>query len=165
MGKAKKKPRAQVLYAEPTPEQYGKGHFARLTLAYRRIPVIDTMAQTGKITPRQHYGLSRYREIAGQEDRSPMRDSLDKALHGRSNGQGIPLSAMRATHELDRLDHALGTFRAIARAIAVDDHTVSHWAATQGGTTATGAPKRSWLETCMAEIQTAANKLADAIGA
>jgi hypothetical protein len=159
MAKAKRKKRADpIQIAEPTPEQFGKG-------------VIDTLSQTKKLTSRQFDGLARYREIAGQEDRSPMRDSLDKALHGRSGGLGIPLSAMRATHELDRLESALGPTLHIARAIAVDDRTVSEVAiAIWGGRekTAKGStfivPRGNYAQEIMEQVQRAGSLLADAIG-
>jgi hypothetical protein len=109
MAKAKRKPRPQIQIAEPTPEQYGKGAFARQTMAYRRIPVIDTMAATGKLTARQHHGLARYREIALAEERSPIRDSLDKALQGRGgNGDCAILLRFGIKTELARLKRALG---------------------------------------------------------
>jgi hypothetical protein len=169
--KAKRKKRADPI-AEPTPEQFGKGAFSRLTMAYRRIPVIDTMVSTGKLSRRQFDGLARYREIAGQEDRSPMRDSLDKALHGRSEGLGIPLSAMRATHELDRLESALGPTLHYARAIAVDDRTVSQVAISIWGgreKTANGStfivPRGNYAQEIMAQVHKAGDLLADSMGA
>jgi hypothetical protein len=150
--------------AGPTPEQYGKGNFARNTMAYRRIPVIDTMAQTGKLSQRQFNGLSRYRDIAIAEERSPMRDSLDKALHGRA-GATDGTGYIRTAYELSRLEQALGSLYPIARAIAVDDMTVSQYAASKGGTNADGSPKRVWAETSMMDIQSAGDELAKAIGA
>jgi hypothetical protein len=162
---AKRKKRADpVPIAEPTPEQFRKGAFSRNTMAYRRIPVIDTMAQTGKLTARQHYGLARYREVAIAEERSPMRDSLDKALHGRA-GATDGLGYIRTAYELQRLEGDLGALWPIARAVAVDDSTVSQWAASKGGTNADGSPKRVWLETCMIDIKMAGERLAAAIGA
>jgi hypothetical protein len=44
MAKRKKKPAAARDWQEPTPEQMANGAFDRPTVAYRRIPVIDTMA-------------------------------------------------------------------------------------------------------------------------
>lgn len=166
MSRAKRKKRVDpIVIAGPTPEQETKGTFSRLTIAYRRIPVIDTMMQSGKLSPRQFSGLARYRDVAIAEERSPMRDSLDKALHGRSSGTGIPLSAMRTQIELGRLENALGSLYAIARAIAVDDMTASQWAASKGGSNDDGSPRRSALNTAMIEIKMAGERLAAAIGA
>jgi hypothetical protein len=165
MGKAKRKKRVEAIPVEtPTLEQQAKGTFTRLTMAYRRTPVIDTMAQTRKLTPRQFNGLARYRDIAIAEERSPMRDSLDKALHGRG-GSADGTGYIRIAYELQRLENALGALYPIARAIAVDDVTVSQYAAQKGGTTADGAPKRDWLKSSMVEIRYAGDALAAAIAA
>ncbi|MGL5733849.1 MAG: hypothetical protein ACRCYS_03190 [Beijerinckiaceae bacterium] len=162
--KAKKKARIRLDIAEPTPEQQAKGTFTRLTMAYRRTPVIDTLSQTGKLSARQFNGLARYRDIAIAEEKSPMRDSLDKAMHGRG-GSTDGTGYFRIAYELQRLENALGALWPIARAVAVDDMTVSQWAAHKGGTTADGAPKRVWLETSMMDIRMAGERLAAAIGA
>ena len=164
--KTKRKKRVDpIQIVGPTPEQEGKGQFVRLHMAYRRVPVIDTLAQAGKLTRRQFDGLARYRDVAIAEERSPMRDSLDKALHGRSEGLGIPCSALRTAIELGRLERALGSLRDIARAVAVDDITVSQWAISKGGTNADGSPKRAWSCTGMMDIKMAGERLAAEIGA
>jgi hypothetical protein len=181
----KRKRRADLaaVYAEPTPEQFGKGQFRqggnlatgrddRNGVAYRRIPVIDTMAATGKLTARQHHGLSRYRDIAAAHEKSPMRDSLDKALHGRA-GATDGTGYFRTAYELQRLENALGALFPIAHAIAVDDMTASQWAIKHWG----GREKRDGNVTYIApryktalpdtilDIQMAGERLAAAIGA
>lgn len=174
MAKPKRKKPA-ITYEAPTPEQMAKGSFAqggkcatglndRNGLAYRRIPVIDTMSQTGKLTDRQHRGLERYRVIATAEEKSPIRDSLDKALQGRGNGLAL-IVKMGLSDELAYLQKALGRLQPIAHAIAVHDETVSQWAIKTGGSNGDGSPKRFWAQSCMIEIGHAGDKLADAIGA
>jgi hypothetical protein len=174
MAKRKPKPKAPSQFDAPTPEQMARGTFAqgghlatgtndRNGLAYRRIPVIDTMAQTGKLSPRQHYGLARYRAAVIAVERSPQRDSLDKALNGRGTGLGLPRCA--TTFELYRMEYMLAHLKEIARAVAYDDHTVSQWAAIKGGATDSGAPKRTWLQLGMDQIKRAADVLATCIGA
>lgn len=180
MGKAtkrKKKPVADNVVT-PTPEQFERGTFDRTTMAYRRVPVIDSMKEAGKLTIRQHYGLARYRDIATADERSPMRDSLDKALHGRSGEQGLPPGALRTAIELGRLEGALGSLCDIARAIAVEDVTVTQWAmrmagarerteTVKGGATVTYMAPRcpESAKIAMVEIQMAGEWLAAAIGA
>ena len=165
MAKRKAKKRTDPIdVTGPTPEQFGRGQYTRIMLAYRRVPVIDTMAQTGKLSQRQFNGLSRYRDVAIAEERSPMRDSLDKALHGRA-GATDGTGYIRTAYELVRLEQALGALRDIARAVAVDDLTVTQWAASKGGTNADGSPKRAWACTCMMDIQMAGERLAAEIGA
>jgi hypothetical protein len=169
MAKRKKKP--AVTIAQPTPEQLDKGVFTvggivgqRAAFTYRRIPVIDTMAQTGKLSPRQHFALARYRDVAIAEERSPMRDSLDKAMQG-PKGQGDGTGHIRTAYELNRLESTLGPLIDVARAIAVDDTTVSQFACNRGGTNADGSPKRKWLQLCMRAIQVAGDRLAVSVGA
>lgn len=172
--KRKKRP-DPVQVIEPTPEQLAKGEFGRQVqpgqqaAPYRRIPVIDTMSQTGKLTKRQFDGLARYREVAIAEERSPMRDSLDKALEGRG-GNTDGTGYIRTAQELVRLENALGSLRDIARAVAVDDITVSRWALAKGGSAkskdgiVTIEPRRKALGIAMIEIKMAGERLAAAIG-
>ncbi len=165
---AKRKPPKPkpIVIADPTPEQQAQGTFHRVGMAYRRIPVIDTMAQCKKLTPRQFNGLARYRDVAIAEERSLIEDSVGKMMRGALGGGDVGLASnmIRTAIEMQRLEAALGNLRDIARAVAVDDTTVSQWAATKGGTSPSGAPKRAWLETSMGEIQTAGDRLAAAIG-
>ena len=164
----RKPPKAKpIVIAEPTPEQQAQGAFHRVGMAYRRIPVIDTMAQCKKLTPRQFNGLARYRDVAIAEERSLIEDSVGKMMRGALGGGDVGLShgMIRTAAEMQRLEAALGNLRDIARAVAVDDVSVTQWAATKGGTTVDGKPKRKWLETGMMEIQDAGNRLAEVIGA
>lgn len=165
---AKRKPKRidPIQIAEPTPEQMSKGTFQRLTMAYRRIPVIDTMAQSGKLSQRQFSGLCRYRDVAIAEERSYIEDSVGKMMRGAcGGGEGQSPASIRTAIELGRLEDALGSLRDIARAIAVDDVTVSQWAAEKGGTQPNGQANRVWLETGMMDIRMAGERLAAAIGA
>lgn len=168
MAKAKRKKKPEpITIIGPTPEQADKGTFQRLTMAYRRIPVIDTMSQQGKLTARQFNGLARYRDVAIAEERSLIEDSVGKMMRGALGGGEVGKSPnmIRTAAEMQRLEAALGNLRDIARAVAVDDVSVTQWAATKGGTTVDGKPKRKWLETGMMEIQDAGNRLAEVIGA
>jgi hypothetical protein len=167
MGKAKRKKTAPIVIAEPTPEQQAQGAFHRVGMAYRRIPVIDTMAQCKKLTARQFNGLARYRDVAIAEERSLIEDSVGKMMRGALGGGEVGKSPnmIRTAIEMQRLEAALGNLRYIARAVAVEDFTVSQWAANNGGTTADGKPKRGWLESGMLDIQNAGDKLAGAVGA
>ena len=156
----------------PTAEQKKKGVFNNISGSttrpiYRRVPVIDTMAQTGKLSRRQFDGLARYRDVAIAEERSFIEDSVGKMMRGAcGGGDGTPSPAsIRTAIEMGRLEHDLGALRDIARAVAVDDMTVSQWAASKGGTTTDGQPKRDWLKSSMMEIQMAGERLAASIGA
>lgn len=166
--KLKRKKRIDPMEAIlPTPEQLAAGEFRRVGMAYRRIPVIDTMYETGKLSSRQFNGLARYRDVAIAEERSLVEDSVGKMMRGAQGGgdAGLCHAAIRTAIELGRLERELGSLRDIARAVAVDDTTVSQWAAIRGGTTIDGRAKRSWMDTGMMDIKMAGERLAAAIGA
>jgi hypothetical protein len=180
MGRGKKVTKHKAARAPdilaPTPEQFVQADYERALLAYKRVVVIDRLCADGKLSPRQHAGLARYRDVAIAEDRSPIRDSLDKALHGRSEGVGLPPALLRTAIELGRLERALGCLRTIARAIAVDDMTLSLWAIHQSGsvmrTRSQGLkvvtwfePRRKAAQIARLELRMAGERLAAEIGA
>ena len=76
---------------------------------------------------------------------------------------GAPLC--KTAYELNRMEFMLAHLKDIARAIAVDDTSVSQWAAAKGGATDSGAPKRTWLKRGMEWIAHAGDTLATCIGA
>lgn len=191
MAKKAKRKRTVITYAEPTPERMGHGTFAqggncatgqdeRSGVAYRLIPVIDTMAQTGKLTQRQHIGLARYRDVAIAEERSLTKDSTQALLQtGSGEPLGLPpgfAGMLVGKYGWERstafLERELGMLCHIARAIAVEDVTVSRWAMEKGGAIERRRgnvvwfePRRKALNEAMMEIQIAGERLAAAIGA
>ena len=55
MGKAKRKTKpARDTRIAPTPEAQAHGNYGSAGMAYRRIPMIDTLRDTGKLTDDQH---------------------------------------------------------------------------------------------------------------
>lgn len=186
--KAKRK-RITITYAEPTPERMAQvtfeqggncatGQDERSGVAYRLVPVIDTMAQTGKLSARQHYGLARYRALA--DDRSLTKDSTEALLQtGSGEPLGLPpgfAGMMVGKYGWERstafLERELGMLYDIARAIAVDDVTVSRWAMDKGGAIERRRgnvvwfePRRKALAIAMMDIRMAGERLAAAIGA
>ena len=170
--KRKAKPAPQII--APNAEQIPD--FERAQLAYKRAIAITRLRQAGTLSQRQYDALARYRDIATAEDRSFTRDSLDKALHGGSNGQGLPPACLRAAQELRWLEKELGSLQPIARAIAVDDLSISQWAMKQAGAIQMEKPGATtpiiWFEPprtarrhATASIQMAGERLAAAIGA
>lgn len=165
----KAKPSAP-LYAEPTPEQAAAGAFHRELGVYRRTPVIDTLFAEHKLTQRQYDGLSRYRTVAVDADRSPLRSCIDFSVRG--NGEGLAPFGVRVNIELGRLETELRGLVHIARSVAVDDETLSSWAVRHSGGTerlrggvvsiepSAKAFKRAWMD-----LRMAGEWLAAAIGA
>ena len=177
MARKKRKPEP-VNYARPTPEQLSKGEFVSAGMAYRRVPVIVTLADQGKLTQRQFDGLSRYRDVAIADERSLIRDSIGKMMDGMIGGGtgGPSLSTTRNAIELGYLERELGALADIARAVAVDDISIAQWAMRKGGSVSRskGAlrglvvwfePRRKFAEIAMVEIRMAGERLAAAIGA
>lgn len=170
--KRKKAPPAIVI-AEPTPEQTGKGDFRRVGMSYRRTPVIETLYAEHKLTSRQFNGLARYRDVAIAEEQSPIEDSVGKMMRGAcGGGEGLSPKAVRTAIELGRLERALGALRAVARAIAVDDLTISDFAMGQAGAIQCERkgvikfePSRKAFKIAWMDIRMAGERLAAEIGA
>lgn len=187
MAKRKPKPKLDQIIAEgPTPEQLAGGVFTetwqiadgKRARAYRRVPVIVTLAETGKLSHRQYAALHFYREVASAADRSPLPDSVGRMgeVRGGSSGYGMPPALLRSLEQLGSLERALGALQGIARAIAVDDMTLSQWAMDRSGslmrTREIGAkvitwfePRRKALKLALVDIRMAGERLAAEIGA
>lgn len=110
---------------EPTPEQQAKGSFTSAGMAYKRTPVIDTMLAREQITTAQYIALSYYRDQAIAADRSPIKSNIDFTVR---SGNQRPIGYMTPQQiETARIEADLGKLRAIVRAIAVDDVSLSQW--------------------------------------
>ena len=132
---AKRKPKKRVdpiQIVGPTPEQEGKGDFVRANMAYRRVPVIVTLASEGILSQREYDGLNRYRDVAVAADMSPLRSCLDFSPSGTGEGQA-PFG-IRINRELGWLEGELGQLLYIARAVAVDDLSIEQWVSSKLGT-------------------------------
>ena len=174
----KKQAAVKIDLAAPTTEQFGQHDYERAMLAYRRVSVIDTMHRAGKLTERQFNGLSRYRDIGLKCERSEIMDSCQRLLNVAGGGSDGPSPALlRAASELGWLERELGSLRAIARAVCIDDVTVSQWAMQQSGSVMRERegrglamirwfePRRTAMKTAMVDIRMAGERLAAAIGA
>lgn len=172
MAKRKKKP-DPIQIETPLPEQEAKGDFRRIGMHYRRVPVIETLYAEHKLTSRQFNGLARYRDVAVAEGISPIEDSVGKLLRNCvGGGEGGGDFALRITIELGRLEQALGSLADIARAIAVDDMTLSDWAMEQygskevrDGTVVRFKPAPDHFNIAWMDIRMAGERLAAEIGA
>jgi len=162
----------------PTDQQMEHYDYERATLAYRRVPVIVTLADQGKLSQRQFDGLSRYRDIGIKCERSEIMDSCQRLLHvPGGDGDGPSLSTMRAYQELGWLEREMGALVDIARAICIEDMTLSQWAIRQGGSVMREKegsarkiirwfePRRAAHKMALMDIRMAGERLAAAIGA
>lgn len=170
--KGKRKTPDPIQIETATPEQQAKGEFRRIGMHYRRVPVIETLYAECKLTSRQFNGLARYRDVAVAEDKSLIEDSVGKLLRGCVGGGGDGDFALRIAIELGRLERALGSLADIARAIAVEDATLSDWAMKRHGAheriRAGGVkfePSKAALNEAWMDIRMAGERLAAEIGA
>jgi hypothetical protein len=153
----------------PTPEQVGafapvditdkaaNGRTICIGKAFRRVVMIDLLLKQEILDTAQHKALKHYRHHADVADRSPLKDSLNKAPGG---GTGIPsievLNAVRVAADCER---AAGSLRDILRAVVVDDVSLSQWAMMRGGARQEGArikPHKKQLAIAQLEIKMAA---------
>jgi hypothetical protein len=127
--RTKQKPLAEVF--APTPE-FEKRHATRSAgMARRIIPMIDILAERGDLTPREHNALAYYRDQASLAERSPVKSCCDNTPGGSGNGPGVAI--MSASIETARLERKMGALWRIARAIAVNDWSLSRWCVEQYG--------------------------------
>ena len=121
----------KVARIEPTQEQLDKNRFKSAGMAYRKTPVIDTMLAKEQITSAQYVALNYYREQASAADRSCIKSNIDFSI-----GTGIQRPMGHQTPqeiETHRIERDLGKLRPIARAIAVDDYSLTEWCLEQHG--------------------------------
>lgn len=133
MGKAtnrKTKPKADDRIP-PTAEQMARGEFHSQGMAYKRIAVIDTMLSRGQLTDREHVALAYYRDQASLADRSPLKSCIDFSVKG---GDSHPSAALTsAMLETGRIERDMGSVWPIARAVAVDDISLTEWCIKEHG--------------------------------
>jgi hypothetical protein len=127
--------------ATPTPEQMSSfkiedihdkasnGATIKLGKAYRRRPMIDTLQDL--FSDAEYKALKHYRHHADVADRSPLKDSLNKAPGG---GTGCPsVEILNACRVRDDCERAAGSLRDILRAVVVYDLSLSQWAMQRSG--------------------------------
>ena len=150
MAKAKRKKSKGNPFVErfvrPTPEREAANDFEGAGAAYRVVPVIDTMLKAKRpehrLTQAQYDALKHYRDTAHRaEDDVAQSSPLDaeRIMGGVSSspsGGAIPvvLLSTPAIRECREIEANLGSLLALARAVAVNDWTLTRWAIeTSGG--------------------------------
>lgn len=101
--------------------------------AYRRRPMIDTLAAQGILNADQHRALRHFRHHADMIDRSPMADSL--CLERGGSGNDFSFSALNASYVTSACESAAGSLADILRAVVIYDQSLSQWAITRHGGT------------------------------
>ncbi len=144
----------KVKKIEPTPEREARNHFRSAGMARKLVPVIDTLRNKGAkeeedgipkeerqgLTQSEWEALNYYRDQASLADKSPVRSCCDNSPRG---GHGPGVAIISALIETGRLERDMGQLMDIARAVAVDDVSLSEWAiAKHGGTERWGKDKK-----------------------
>ena len=129
------------LFVRPTAERQTHNHFVSAGMAFRCTPVIDTLRAAGKLSDAHWSALTYYRDQAHRaEDDCAQEGTLApaKIMGGGGStitGGHIPakLRHTPAIAETGRIERELGVLLDIARAVAVDDMTLTKWCIEQHG--------------------------------
>ena len=141
-GKRRQKLKSSVVdrILGPTEAREAHNDFYRAGIAFRMVPMIDTLLKAGTLTQAEYEALSHYRDQATRaEDDCAQEGTLSPSrVMGGSGGLSsgkIPaiLLATPALLETARIERDLGALQPIARAIAVDDWSLSRWCIEQHG--------------------------------
>lgn len=147
----------------PTSEQQSRNNFQSAGMAYRKTPVIDTLLKRGKITKQQHDALAHYRDQATAADRSPIKSNIDFTVRTGGNSRPIGYETPQQT-ETKLIEAGLGRLQPLARAIAVDDVTISEWCVAQYGGREVRRGKRVSIEPSRSHVEAALYELRDIAG-
>lgn len=128
--KRKRKPKVDNRIA-PTAEQMGRAEYHSAGMAYKRVPVIDTMLARDQITPQEYLLLSYYRDQASLADRSPLKSCIDFSVTGGDTAPSAALTS--ALLETARIERDMQSLWPLARAVAVDDVSLTEWCIRQHG--------------------------------
>ena len=127
MGKGRK--RKQGKRVEPqrddvTPERAQHNEFISAGMARRVKPVIEIMHDAGQLTQAEYDALAYYRDQASIAEKSPVRSCCDMSPRG---GHGPGVTIISAQIETGRMEREMGQLWELARAVAVDDKSLTQW--------------------------------------
>lgn len=138
--RARRKVDTVAQFVRPTEAREAHNDFVSMGAAVRQVPVIETLLRTGKLTQAEFDVLNHYRDQASRAEddwaqESTLAPSRVMGGGGGSFGSKIPVALMAtpAMLETARIERDLGSLLPIARAIAVDDWSLSRWCIEQHG--------------------------------
>jgi hypothetical protein len=129
--KARKTPSIVDQYLRPTEQREAHNDFRNDGMARRTVPMIETLKDAGKITADQYARFAYYRDQASIADRSPVKSGIDFSIGGNGHGPGVAI--MSAELETGRMERDMGQLWRIARAIAVNDYSLTRWCVQEYG--------------------------------
>ena len=120
----KRKKAKPAVRDDVTPERSQHNEFTSAGMARRVKPVIEILFDAGQITQAEYDALGYYRGQASLADKSPLRSCCDMSPRG---GHGPGLSILSAQIETGRMERDMGPLWELARAVAVDDKSLTQW--------------------------------------
>jgi len=135
--KRNKKPRAIDPRVGPTAEQHRLADYASAGLAHRRVPAIETLHARGMLSDGEYRRLAFYRDQVAVAERSLTKSCLNIVIGmapGRAGSERGPSAAtVSARLTVGRIERELGSLLEIARAVAVEDMSLSQWCVAKHG--------------------------------
>lgn len=104
-----------------------RGGYKSAGMAYRSVPMIDTLRDIGKLSDDHHRRLTHYRDQNAVAESSLTKSCLDVRIAGGRGDMPLSASVLSAQLEAGRIERDLGSLRGIARSIAIDDWSLSRW--------------------------------------
>lgn len=117
---------AKAKRQEPTVEQMEQNDFRSAGMAYQKIAVIDRLYADKRISAHEWIALDYYSGQANNAHRSPIKSNLDKTVSVSRDRPIAPVCPFKT--ETERMERAMGFRSVTARAICVDNYTLSAWA-------------------------------------
>jgi hypothetical protein len=121
----------------PTPEQNRLADYASVGMAHRRVPAIETLRARGLLSDGEYRRLAFYRDQVSLAERSLTKSCLNIVIGmapGRTGSERGPSAAtVSARLTVGRIERELGSLLGIARAVAVEDMSLSQWCVAKHG--------------------------------
>ena len=151
----------KAVAVEPTPERAAMAGIEPAGRATQIKSVIGTLYKQKRLTGLEWAALRIYEDNATAADRSPIKSNLDRTISS-GNGPVIGYETFEET-ETKRLERAMGFASRTARAICVDNYTLTQWAINVfGGRDHKGriVPRRdSHVDDVLKELKLAAGRI------
>ena len=158
-----KTPKRKLVAALPTPERQDKNDTRPAGMATQIKPVIETLygSNPPRLTTAEYVALNYYSEKANAAEKSPIKSNLDKTP---ASGRDRPISLICPYKEAtDHMERQMGFASRTARAICVENYSLSAWAVNVfGGREHKGriVPRRDWhVAELLTELKAAAKRV------
>lgn len=160
-------------FIRPTEQRLAHNDFQSAGAAMKLISPIDKLYDANVLSERQFNALVRYSDVANAAERSEIKSNIDFSVY--ETGEGLPHFGVRMNIELGRLERELGSLREIARALCVEEISLSQWAMRKNGSVERKRPGKGgelivWHEPskkalgmATLELRVAAERLASAL--